>query len=140
MEFDLDRFVRAQEENYAKALEEIKDGYKRTHWIWYIFPQIKELSVSATSKYYGLDGIEEATEYYNNEYLKNHLLEISKALLEVKNSDIEDIMGYPDYFKVRSSMTLFGNVDPEEPVFHDVIDKYYDGIEDEITLKYIKKN
>lgn len=140
MNYNLERFIIAQEENYQKALSEIKQGKKQTHWIWYIFPQLKELGASTTAKYYGLANIEEAKEYYSNEYLKTNLLEISRALLEIENKNIKNIMGYPDYLKLKSCMTLFQHVNPNEKVFCSVLDKFYNGKRDEKTINLLKNN
>ena len=135
---NLDRFIEAQESDYNIALSEIKDGRKRSHWIWYIFPQLSSLGHSMTAKYYGIKDEKEAKDYINNQYLKNHLVEISNELLKLSNNDISDIMGYPDDLKLRSCMTLFDYVSNEE-VFQKVLDKYYDGKKDELTLKILKE-
>ena len=135
---NLDRFIEAQESDYNIALSEIKDGRKRSHWIWYIFPQLSSLGHSMTAKYYGIKDEKEAKDYINNQYLKNHLVEISNELLKLSNADISDIMGYPDDLKLRSCMTLFDYVSNEE-VFQKVLDKYYDGKKDELTLKILKE-
>lgn len=137
MEYDLNRFIKAQNEYYDIALTEIKNGKKESHWIWYVFPQIEGLGKSFKSKYYGIKGIEEAKEYYKNEELKYHLLEISNALLKI-NDDIVNIVGHIDALKICSCMTLFNNVDPNNKVFKNVIDKFYNGNFDIQTLKIIK--
>ena len=87
--YDLTRFISAQELNYENALAEIKSGRKSSHWIWYIFPQLKVLGFSPTAKHYGIENLDEAKEYLSNEILREHLLEISQALLELKDNDIE---------------------------------------------------
>ncbi|MEE3393483.1 MAG: DUF1810 domain-containing protein [Lachnospiraceae bacterium] len=133
----LDRFIKAQEHDYDTALAEIKTGHKRSHWIWYIFPQIKGLGFSPTSEYYGIDGLVEAKEYMQNDTLKNRLIEISEALLGLDSSDASDVMGYPDNLKLRSSMTLFAEAAPEIEVFQKVLDKFFDGKKDDMTLKII---
>ena len=134
---NLDRFIKAQERDYFKALNEIKKGKKTTHWIWYIFPQLDGLGYSSIAKYYGIKGENEAIEYIENEYLRNHLLEISNELLKIENKSINDIMGYPDDLKLKSCMTLFDYVSDYE-VFSKVLEKYYDGTYDEITIKILK--
>lgn len=136
MEYDLNRFISAQEKNYEQALKEIKNGKKITHWIWYIFPQLKGLGESYTSQFYGLDGIEEAKSYYENDILKKHLLEISNALLLIDN-EIDNILSFPDNLKLKSSMTLFNFVDPSEQVFINIINKFYDGELDQLTLNLL---
>lgn len=136
--FDLDRFIKAQELDYETALEEIRRGHKRSHWIWYIFPQIAGLGFSSISQYYAIASMEEAKAYMENAYLKGHLLEISQVLLSLKSSDPGQVMGYPDDLKLRSSMTLFAEAAPEERVFQAVLDKYFDGKKDQKTLTILK--
>ena len=137
MNYNIDRFIRAHERDYEIALLEIKEGKKRSHWMWYIFPQLKGFGNSATSEFYGIDGLEEAKAYYNNEYLQKHLLDISEALVALDSGDIVSILGYPDNLKLQSSMTLFMQVDPKEDVFSKVLDKYYNGEKDMKTIKII---
>lgn len=139
MNYDLDRFKRMQERDYAKALSEIKNGRKTSHWIWYIFPQVKGLGFSYNSEVYGIDGLEEAREYLKDETLRNNLIDISNALLNLEESDPEIVMGYPDNLKLFSSMTLFYKADPSIEVFKKVLDKYYDGDLDENTLNLIER-
>ena len=133
--FDLDRFVKAQERDYNTALAEIKNGRKESHWIWYIFPQIKGLGHSGTAQYYSIQNADEAEAYLNNEYLHNNLIEISNELLKLKSNDILSIMGFPDNLKLCSSMTLFHLVEPDEEIFKKVLDKYYNGKLDENTIR-----
>ena len=133
--YRLDRFIEAQKRDYETALREIKNGRKRSHWIWYIFPQIKGLGFSPTSEYYGIDGLEEAKAYWQNAYLRAHLLEITKALLALETSDPTQVMGYPDDLKLRSSMTLFSLTAPDEPVFQAVLEKYFNGQPDQQTVR-----
>ena len=134
MAYDLNRFLKAQEGSYSQALREIKNGRKCSHWIWYIFPQVKGLGFSSTSQYYGLDGLGEAQAYIANSTLRSRLLEISEALLTLESSDPTAVMGYPDDLKLRSSMTLFAEAAPEYPVFQQVLDKFYGGKKDSGTL------
>ncbi len=135
--FNLNRFIEAQERDYEIALLEIKSGYKRSHWMWYIFPQLSSLGYSDISKYYGIKDIEEAKAYLNNDYLKNNLINISSELYKL-NDNIENILGYPDYLKLNSCMTLFNYVDPSISIFTDIINKFYDGKKDEKTLELLK--
>lgn len=137
--YNLDRFIDSHEVYYEIALTEIRNGYKYGHWMWFIFPQLKGLGESDLADYYGISNIEEAKEYYNNDYLRKHLIEISKALLQVENKSINYIMGYPDNLKLKSCMTLFELVDPNEEVFKKVLDKYYSGERDELTIEIIEK-
>ena len=136
MKYDIDRFVEMHELYYLVALAEIKDGHKRSHWMWYIFPQLKGLGHSQKSEYYGLSNVEEVKEYMNNEYLKNNTFEICNELLKL-NDDIDNIFGYPDNLKLKSSMTLFEYAFPNEKLFKNIIDKFYNG-ERDITTLYFK--
>ena len=139
--YDLSRFIKAQEEDYKIALAEIKNGHKTSHWIWYIFPQLKNLGKSRTAIYYGIENLDEAKEYLANDILRAHLLEISQALLELKNNDIEYIMGSSvDKIKLLSSMTLFHLAEPNCEIFMKVIEKYFGGKLDSVTINLCKAN
>lgn len=134
MNYDLDRFIQAQEHSYETALTEIKNGFKSTHWMWYIFPQLKELGKSSTAKYYGLEDFEEAKMYLAHPVLGTKLKEISGALLKLKTNDPYRVMGNIDGLKLCSSMTLFAEVEGYDSVFGKVIDKYYAGHKDMNTI------
>ena len=134
MPYDLNRFIAAQERDYETALKEIKEGFKQSHWMWYIFPQISGLGHSPMAKKYEIVDLGEAKAYMENPYLRDNLIEICKALLECGNDDIEDIMGFPDHLKLCSCMTLFEMVTPEEEVFKKVLDVYFKGQRDKRTL------
>ena len=134
MAYDLSRFHKAQKGSYETALAEIRAGRKRSHWIWYIFPQIQGLGYSSTAQYYAIEDLEEAKAYLADPVLRERLLEISNALLALDSCDPTDVMGYPDDLKLRSSMTLFSLADPECTVFRDVLEKFYDGREDPRTV------
>lgn len=136
--YHLDRFVKAQDQDYETALKEIRQGRKRSHWIWYIFPQIAGLGFSSISQYYAITSMEEAKAYMENAYLREHLLEISKVLLELDSNDPGKVMGYPDDLKLRSSMTLFAEAAPKELVFQKVLDKYFGGKKDQKTLDILR--
>lgn len=133
---DLSRFTEAQQRDYEKALSEIKAGRKRSHWMWYIFPQIAGLGESPTSQYYSIRNLEEAREYINDPYLGGNLIEISNALLELDTDDASYVLGYPDDMKLKSCMTLF-RVVSDDPVFDKVLGKYYGGKPDWCTLDLI---
>ena len=133
----LDKFVRAQERDYADALREIRSGRKRSHWIWYIFPQMDGLGFSPTAQYYGIRDLEQAKDYMAHPVLGPRLVEISQALLDLPSSDPGAVMGYPDDLKLCSSMTLFELAAPDEPVFGRVLDKFYGGRRDELTLQLL---
>ena len=136
--YDLSRFLKAQERDYDTALSEMRSGHKRSHWIWYIFPQVKGLGFSPISEHYGIAGLEEAKAYMENETLRKHLIEISEALLALDSSDAGDVMGYPDDLKLRSSMTLFAEAAPDVEVFEKVLDKFYGGKKDQRTLDILE--
>lgn len=134
---NLKRFLNAQAADYETALREIRAGRKKSHWIWYIFPQLKELGRSSTAREYGIRDLDEARAYLADPVLCSRLLEISGALLDLPGSDPRAVMGYPDDLKLRSSMTLFAAADPEQKVFQQVLDKYYNGIPDPLTLELL---
>lgn len=134
---NLKRFLNAQAADYETALREIRAGRKKSHWIWYIFPQLKELGKSSTARDYGIRDLDEARAYLADPVLCSRLLEISGALLDLPGSDPRAVMGHPDDLKLRSSMTLFAAVDPEQKVFQQVLDKYYNGIPDPLTLELL---
>lgn len=132
------RFEKAQQRDYETALAEIRSGQKRSHWMWYIFPQLKGLGRSPTAQYYGIADQEEAREFLNHPVLGTHLKEISRALLELTTSDADAVFGFPDNLKLCSSMTLFAKVSGEEnSVFHQVLDKYFGGKWDDRTLRLL---
>lgn len=139
-EKSLIRFHAAQERDYERALSEIRSGHKCSHWIWYIFPQIAGMGYSSTSKYYAITDFNEAVAYWNDFVLRAHLLEISEALLELESNDSEEVMGWPDDMKLRSCMTLFAQVAPEEETFRKVLEKFFDGEPDTKTLQLLGKN
>ena len=126
IEYDLERFIEAQNMVYDIALREIKNGHKRGHWIWFVFPQIKGLGHSYNSEFYGISGTIEAKAYLDHPLLGARLREISQALLDCGNPSADDILGFPDVLKVRSCMTLFDMISPND-IFKQVLDKYYDG-------------
>ena len=135
----MERFLKAQESSYPIALNEIKNGRKRSHWIWYIFPQLAELGRSSKAKYYGIKDINEAIKYLENNILNTRLIEISETLLLINDTAVH-IFGRIDAMKVKSCMTLFHMANPENEVFSKVIDKFYDGKYDNITINIINKN
>ena len=132
--YDLERFYEAQEYDYETALSEIRNGRKESHWMWYIFPQVSGLGRSTMAEYYAIRSREEAKVYIEDPVLGKRLIEISQALLQVDSDDAEEVMGWPDNLKLRSCMTLFAEVAPEQPVFRSVLEKFYDGEMDGKTL------
>ncbi|KQW98879.1 DUF1810 domain-containing protein [Flavobacterium sp. Root420] len=131
---DLTRFLDAQNKLYLTAFSEIKKGKKETHWMWFIFPQIKGLGKSTIAKYYALADLNEAKEFLNHPVLAKHLIEISELLLTFKTKSIEVILGELDARKLRSSMTLFSQVENANPVFQEVLDTFFSGYSDPLTL------
>lgn len=135
----LDRFLGAQESMYSVALEEIKNGYKYSHWIWYIFPQLRGLGRSSQCQIFGIDGLEEAKAYLAHPVLSQRLTEITTALLAHKGKNIAHIMGSNiDAVKLRSSMTLFAVASGDgDSVFRQVLDCFYSGRMDDVTVKML---
>ena len=133
----LDRFLDAQRGDYAAALAEVRRGRKTSHWMWYIFPQIAGLGQSSTARYYSIRDLEEAREYYAHPVLGQRLREISGALLELRGSDPVAVFGGIDSMKLKSSMTLFAMAAPDDPLFRQVLDKYYGGEQDALTLRIL---
>ena len=138
--FELNRFLRAQEEMYTPALAEIKSGQKRSHWMWYIFPQVAGLGSSAMSKRYAIKSEEEARQYLEHPVLGSRLVECVQALLAVERRSAAEIFGYPDDLKLRSSMTLFSQVAQSGSIFESVLEKYFCGMQDEQTLRILAEH
>lgn len=138
MAFDLKRFVKAQESCYQAVLNELRNGQKRSHWMWYVFPQIVGLGSSSTAQYYAIGGPEEARAYMNHPILGTRLKECIEAVLTVQNRSLQEIFGSPDDLKFRSSMTLFENVQPDEPLFAEALERYCEGHRDEKTLQILE--
>ena len=135
--YDLNRFVEAQNGVYPIALKELQEGRKRSHWMWYIFPQLKQLGHSYNAKYYGISGIKEAMAYLQHPVLGQRLRETASAILNLSGNDAEAIFGGVDAMKLRSSMTLFDVVSPND-IFAQVLDKYFNGQSDNRTISIIK--
>lgn len=136
-EIDLSRYLDAQAKDYPKALEEIKSGFKKSHWMWFIFPQIIGLGQSRTSILYSVRNLEEAKAYMENATLASHMNEICNALLSLETDNASDIFGYPDDVKLQSSMTLFAKACPDNDIFVKVLDKFFEGSLDTRTLELI---
>jgi uncharacterized protein (DUF1810 family) len=133
--YNLERFVAAQRGAYDEALAEIRAGRKRSHWMWFVFPQIAGLGQSATSRFYAVAGLDEARAYLRHPLLGPRLVECAEALLALAGRSARDVFGVPDDVKLRSSMTLFELAEPERAVFGAVIDKYFHGDRDERTTE-----
>ena len=136
--FDLARFVRAQRTDYAGAVAELRRGHKVGHWIWYVFPQIAGLGMSPTSQHYAISSLAEARAYLAHPDLGPRLIECARLLLSTPNRSADQILGGIDALKVRSSMTLFGLADPEEPVFREVLERFYHGRPDTRTVELLE--
>ncbi len=136
----LERFLEAQERTYAVALQEIRNGYKESHWMWFIFPQIAGLGMSYMAEYYAIRNLEEARSYLHHPVLGQRLVEISEALLQLETNDPIEVFGPIDAMKLRSCMTLFEMVnDGDSPVFRLVLEKFFDGVADDKTLLLTQK-
>lgn len=134
---NLARFVNAQEGVYGSALNEIKNGKKTSHWMWYIFPQIQGLGYSDTAVKFAIRNKREAAEYLQHPILGSRLVEISTALLNLDTSNAAEVFGHVDSLKLKSSMTLFSLLENTNPVFQQVLDKFYRGEKDNNTLALV---
>ncbi len=137
--FDLNRFVQAQEEVYPRALAELKLGRKRSHWMWFIFPQIDGRGYSSTAKFYAIKSKDEAKAYLNHPLLGKRLMECAEVLLKIEGKSATKIFGYPDDLKLRSSLTLFASVSPADSVFSRVLAQYFGGEPDQRTLELLQQ-
>ena len=137
--YNLTRFVKAQERNYSNAFSELSQGRKRSHWMWYIFPQIVGLGMTVISYEFSIKSLDEAVAFLEHPYLGKNIREISSVLLGLESNDATAIMGFPDDLKLRSSMTLFAEAAPDEEVFQKVLDKFYNGKKDERTLEILEE-
>ena len=133
-ETNLKRFIDAQDADYSAALSEIKQGRKKNHWMWYIFPQIQGLGFSETSKYYAIKNVKEAVEFLKHPVLGARLINICQVLLSLPGNEANKVFGSPDDLKLRSSMTLFASLPDTNPVFQLLIEKYFNGMKDNKTL------
>ena len=136
--YDLNRFINAQDKIYNRVLAELKNGRKRSHWMWYIFPQFDGLAQSTTSKHYAIKSREEAIAYLNHPVLGTRLKECTDLILLIEGKTVSEIFGYPDDLKLFSSMTLFSEV-ANDSIFADVLDQYFQSDRDQKTLQLIKK-
>jgi uncharacterized protein (DUF1810 family) len=136
---NLERFVEAQEDGYQQALSEIASGRKRSHWMWFIFPQFEGLGTSSTSRRYSVKTAAEAEAYLRHPVLGPRLVECAEAALSVEGLTAAEVFGSPDDMKLRSCATLFASVSPEGSVFHRIVDKYFHGHQDERTLRLMGK-
>lgn len=137
---NLERFIIAQENSYANAFQEIRNGKKMSHWMWYIFPQLAGLGFSSTSQFYAIKDLNEAKEYLNHPILGKRLIEITTELFKYENLTAYEIFGSPDDKKLKSCMTLFSSVENAPDIFKQVLLKYFNGNPDSRTLKLLNKN
>ena len=133
MTYDLERFVAAQDRVYADVVEELRHGRKTGHWMWFVFPQIAGLGFSPMSQRYAISSLEEARAYLAHPTLGARLRECARLLLETTGRTAEDIFGSIDAMKLRSSMTLFGRAVPQEPLFGQVLNRFFGGVPDDAT-------
>lgn len=136
---ELIRFLDAQNQMYLTALAEVRNGHKESHWMWFVFPQIKGLGFSETAKFYGIADLEEAEAYLAHPVLGKHLIEISEALLQINDKTVTEIFGTPDDMKLRSCMTLFSKVPGTDDIFEKVLNKYFGGSFDDYTEELLQK-
>jgi len=138
-ENNLNRFIDAQERDYQTALTEIRNGRKRSHWMWYIFPQVQGLGFSETSRFYAVKDLDEAEAFLQHPILGSRLIDICNALLGLESNNANQIFGSPDDLKLKSCMTLFAALSNTDPVFRLVLDKFFNGRKDQKTLQLIKR-
>jgi len=138
MDYDLERFVAAQEPVYDQVLAELRDGCKRSHWMWFIFPQLDGLGRSPAARYYAIRGRGEARQYLAHPLLGARLRECTEALLALSTPSISDILGFPDDLKFRSSMTLFSEMSEPDSVFATALDRFFGGKPDDQTLQLLE--
>jgi uncharacterized protein (DUF1810 family) len=137
--YDLARFVQAQERDYEQALSEIRRGRKRSHWMWYVFPQYDGLGSSPTSRQYAIKSLAEAEAYLAHPVLGPRLLESARAALAVEGRSAVEIFGSPDDMKLHSCATLFASISPPGSEFHQILDKYFGGERDEKTRRLVRR-
>jgi len=137
--FDLDRFIDAQADVYERALAELRAGRKRSHWMWFIFPQIGGLGYSATARYYAIQSLAEARAYLDHPVLGPRLRECAEALLAIEGRSAAEIFGYPDDLKLGSCMTLFDLASRTDAVFGRILAKYFGGARDDKTLQLVSR-
>lgn len=138
-ETNLQRFLDAQQTSYQIALSEIKNGRKRSHWMWYIFPQIQGLGFSETSRFYAIKDVDEAEGFLKHPILGSRLIEICNVLLGLESNNANQIFGSPDDIKLKSSMTLFSALPNTNPIFELVLKKFFNGTKDNKTLQLVEK-
>jgi uncharacterized protein (DUF1810 family) len=139
-ESNLKRFTEAQQSDYQAALSELKNGRKRSHWMWYIFPQIQGLGFSETSKFYAIKDVSEAEEFLKHPVLGSRLIEICNELIKLNSNNANQVFGSPDDMKLKSCMTLFASLSNTNPVFQAVLEKFFKGEKDQKRYKLSRSN
>lgn len=139
-EYNLQRFIEAQDQVYAAVLDELRAGEKRSHWMWYIFPQIKGLAHSVMAQQFAITSREEAKTYLEHPVLGSRLRECTRLVLNVEGRSAEQIFYYPDNLKFRSCMTLFMDATTGNNIFQDSLHKYFEGQPDESTLDILRRS
>ena len=136
--YDLERFVRAQASSYSQALAELTRGQKESHWMWFIFPQIAGLGTSAMSQRFAIRNVDEAGAYLEHPVLGARLRECMQTLLDIESRTAHAIFGSPDDLKLQSCATLFAQVSPRDGIFERVLQKFFDGHRDEMTMRFLR--
>ena len=138
--YDLDRFLKAQANDYDTALNELKAGRKCNHWIWYVFPQVAGLGHSPTSQFYAIKSLDEAAAYLRHPILGGRLHECLKALQPLEQTSASQVFGEVDAMKFRSSLTLFSEADPADPIVEVALDRWFGGGKDQKTLQLLRRD
>jgi uncharacterized protein (DUF1810 family) len=136
-QFDLQRFVDAQDRVYGRVLDELRSGAKRSHWIWFVFPQLRGLGRSPAAMHYGVSSLDEARAYLAHPVLGPRLRECTRLVAAIDGRSVDQIFGWPDNLKVRSSMTLFARATDDNAEFRAVLDKFYNGDDDPATVELL---
>jgi len=137
--FNLERFVEAQRDDYSQVLVELRAGRKRSHWIWFIFPQLKGLGRSPASEHFGIASLDEARAYLGHPVLGPRLEECTRLVNQIEGSTVDQIFGFPDNLKFRSSMTLFSRAAPDNPIYVAALDKCFAGEADPRTIELLQQ-
>jgi uncharacterized protein (DUF1810 family) len=138
--YDLHRFVQAQQDTYAQAVDELADGHKASHWMWFVFPQLRGLGRSPMATRFGIASLDEARAYLDHPLLGSRLKQCVRLVLRIDGRSINEIFGSPDDMKFRSCMTLFDLAAPQEAIFAQALQKYFGGTPDERTLALLRQH
>jgi uncharacterized protein (DUF1810 family) len=137
--WNLERFKTAQDLVFHRVVAELEAGRKQSHWMWYIFPQIAGLGHSSTARRFAIVSLNEAKAYWQDPLLRGRLALCCQLLLKIRDKSASEIFGYPDDIKLRSSMTLFAGINPVNSIFHQVLERFFDGQPDPLTLKLLEQ-